>query len=399
VATPLRLSDVRAYRLNIPMRVKFEHAAATRSVADPIVVEVTAHAPYAHISGFGETLARGYVTGESADTVLQDLRAVFSPRLYEFSPASFAEALEFIESLALEHEGRLVHAARCALELALLDLSGRAFGRSASDVAGWLGLPGFGPPGATESIRYSGIVLGKSQRTIRTSLRVQQFYGLRDFKLKVATPGWEDRARWAAAALARGLARREVTLRADANSGWSLAEAHAGAELLESLGVCAIEQPMPEGNDADIAYLAEQTGCAFIADESLRSMDDLTRLLEFGGVQIFNLRLAKNGGLMPTLRMARAVLQAGREVQLGCLVGETGILTAAGHAFLRACPRVRFAEGAFGRFLLRADVTRPSLRFGWGGKLRGVGPFGLGVHVSQAALKRLATEVVTIARF
>ena len=126
---------------------------------------------------------------------------------------NFAEALEFIDAIPLRDEGRLIHAARCALELALLDLSGRAFGRSAADLAGWMGLPGFGPPGAAESVRYSGIVLGKSERSIRLFLRLQQLYGLRDFKLKVATAGWEERARWAAAALTGAIARREAKWR------------------------------------------------------------------------------------------------------------------------------------------------------------------------------------------
>ena len=64
-------------------------------------------------------------------------------------------------------------------------------------------------------------------------------------------------------------------------------------------------------------------------------------------------RIAKNGGLLPALRIARRALEAGLDLQLGCLVGETSLLSAAGLAFLQACPRVRFVEGAFGRFLLR----------------------------------------------
>jgi len=134
--------------------------------------------------------------------------------------------------------------------------------------------------------------------------------------------------------------------------------------------------------------LAGRTGCDLIADESLVTLADAQRLLAGGGVQVLNIRIAKNGGLMPALRMARMALAAGRDVQLGCLVGETSILTAAGIAFLEACPKVRFVEGAYGRFLLRADVTRRPIRFRRAGRIHPRPGFGLGVEVNEAALQR-----------
>jgi len=109
-------------------------------------------------------------------------------------------------------------------------------------------------------------------------------------------------------------------------------------------------------------------------------------------VRVLNVRLAKNGGLLPALRIAHQALSAGREVQLGCLVGETSILAAAGVAFLEACPKVRFVETAYGRFLLRADVTRRPVTFGRGGRIRAPGGFGLGIEVSEQTLRRLAVE-------
>ena len=107
---------------------------------------------------------------------------------------------------------------------------------------------------------------------------------------------------------------------------------------------------------------------------------------------MFNIRIAKNGGLMPALRIARVALANGLDVQLGCLVGETSILTAAGIAFLEACPQVRFVEGAFGLLLLRQDVVRRPIRFGWRGRIRRPKAFGLGVEVDAQALERLAVE-------
>ena len=50
---PLSIRDVRVYRLGIPMRLKFEHALASREVADPVVVACVGAAPHAHVVGHG----------------------------------------------------------------------------------------------------------------------------------------------------------------------------------------------------------------------------------------------------------------------------------------------------------------------------------------------------------
>lgn len=387
---PLRIRELRIYRLTIPMRARIEHAAATRDTADPVVVAAVATAPYAQYVGYGETLARSYVTGETAESVIQDITGLFAPRLAGFRPQSFVLALEHIDALPTQLGGRVVTAARTAVELALLDLSCRVFGRRPADVAGWLGLPGFGPPGCRAQARYSGVVLGRTRRRMNALLRLQRLYGLRDFKLKVAVEGWQERLDWAYRLLRRPIEQNEVTLRVDANAGWSLAEAHEALPILEEHGVCALEQPLPDAHDADLPYLAEQTACDLIADESLLTVEDAQRLIVGGGVRVLNIRIAKNGGLLPALRMARLALTGGLDVQLGCLVGETSILSAAGVAFLEACPRVRFVEGAFGPFLMRRDVTRRPVRFGFGGRVRARSGDGLGVDVDPDALAELS---------
>lgn len=389
---PLRIRELRVYRLNIPMRVRFEHAAAQRDTADPVVVSCTAAAPFAHLVGYGETLARPYVTGETAESVVQDIFELFRPRLAAFRAGGFVEALELADSLPAQMGGRVLTAARAAVELAWLDLACKAYQRRPADVAGWLDLPAFGPPGCLAGARYSGVVIGRTRGRLQGFLRLQRLYGLRDFKLKVAVEGWEQRLAWAAAVLGPAIASGRATLRVDANGGWSLAEAVEAAPTLERHLVSALEQPLPDANDADLPYLAERTDCDLVADESLLTIDDAQRLIEGGGVRVLNIRIAKNGGLMPALRIARLALAAGVDVQLGCLVGETSILSAAGLAFLEACPKVRFVEGAFGRFLLRTDVTRRRVGFGYGGRIRPPTGSGFGVDVEPAALESLALE-------
>ncbi len=394
MSVTLRLRELRIYPLAIPMRFRFEHAAAARSVADPVVVRLGAEPPFSDTAGYGETLARTYVTHETAATVIDDIAALFVPHLLSFRATSFEDACEQIEALPYFIDGRLVTAARAAVELALIDLAGKVFRRPARDVAQFVlaGADGVDPARAEprgEPARYSGIVVGSRSWKLAAAVRAQRCYGLRDFKLKVATEGWEERLVATHRLLGSAVQRGQATLRVDANSGWTLTEAVSVAPFLEKHSVSAIEQPMSRMHDDDLPDLASRTSCALIADESLITVQDAERLIEDGAIRVFNVRIAKNGGLMAALRIAGLVRAARRDLQLGCLVGETSLLSAAGAAFLSANPDVRFAEGAFGGFLLRDDLTDRQVRFRRGGRLKPSAAPGLGVEVSEARLERL----------
>jgi len=95
-------------------------------------------------------------------------------------------------------------------------------------------------------------------------------------------------------------------------------------------------------------------------------------------------------------------LDAHLMLQVGCQVGESSLLSAAHVTLLSAlaplAPGVRYAEGCFGRHLLREDPVSPSVQFGIGGRppRRPTGA-GLGVHVDQAILRRWAVDEARVA--
>ena len=84
-------------------------------------------------------------------------------------------------------------------------------------------------------------------------------------------------------------------------------------------------------------------------------------------------------------------------LQVGCQVGESSLLSAAQLTLLQALapltPGVRYAEGCFGRHLLREDPASPLVQFGYGGRppRRPAGP-GLGVQIDQTMLERWAVD-------
>jgi len=62
-----------------------------------------------------------------------------------------------------------------------------------------------------------------------------------------------------------------------------------------------------------------------MADESLVTLDQPRRLVEFGACHYLDIRLWKNGGADGSLRIARLPQEAGIKIQVGVQVDETGI--------------------------------------------------------------------------
>ncbi len=384
------VKSVMVDQLAIPLRREVAHAASRRSVSQPLVVSVELNSG---LVGYGETLPRPYVTGESESSVLQTVERVYCPWLLRARPTCFPEALEFIESLPWRNAfGEQIPAARAAVELALLDAYARHFGRPISDAVGWMGLNEFGAPGSLRRVRHSGVVASSSVKSVRRTLRMLWWYGVRDFKLKVGDDGEEERLKSAVRFLGRAISSGQATLRLDANGGWSLTRAVERLAEWRDLGLAFVEQPLAKGSEAELAELKSCVHQPLMYDESLVTIEDAERLVALQVADGFNIRISKCGGLLPSLRLAHYARKQGVTIQLGCMVGETSILTAAGRKFLELVPGVRFAEGAFGRFLLRDDVVRRSLRFSYGGSVKALSGSGWGISVDPKRLSALRTD-------
>jgi muconate cycloisomerase len=383
---------VRVHPLGIPLRKPFEHAAHVRQTADPVVVELELADGTV---GYGETLARPYVTGETPETVTQTIRTLATERLVDLRPASFAEALEAIDALpSYDAEGTVITAARAALELAMLDAYSRHFERPVSEAVGWLGLPGLGSPGSIQTVTYSGILAGQRAAGLIRKTRMMYWYGLRDFKLKVGYEDDDQRIENVRRVLGSSLGRT-TTLRLDANSAWTLEQAIERLKRLPPDLIASVEQPLDRSEDECLPELKRAVPIDIMPDESLVTMDDARRLVDMGAADRFNIRISKNGGFLAALRMAHFARTSGLKYQLGCMVGETSILSAAGRRFIENVPGICFAEGSYGRFLLAGDITDRPVNFGCGGKPKPLPGLGWGVNVRSLLLKRYVRGTAT----
>jgi muconate cycloisomerase len=211
-------------------------------------------------------------------------------------------------------------------------------------------------------------------------------YRFSQVKVKVGVEGQDDVTR---VRTLRTILGRRVDLRLDANEAWLAADVIERVRPLLPYHPSVIEQPVKHGEVDALSTIRPRLGVPVMLDESLCGYPDAVLAVERGTADVFNVRLSKCGGLIPSLRIMGLARRSGLGVQLGCHPGESGILSAAGRQVACNVSGIRYLEGSYDRHILRSNVTRDNLTFGYGGWAPPLKGHGLGVVVDAEALERL----------
>src|SRR5207253_2345990 len=137
--TVVKIVELTAVAVRIPLRRPIRHASHRREHTDNVVIACRLEDG---TLGHGEGVPRDYVTGETIDSAIDLLGR--SDLLAQLSPCGdFASAVALAERLRtadVPGDDRRIqgNAARCAVELALLDAYGRKYGQPLSAVTALL---------------------------------------------------------------------------------------------------------------------------------------------------------------------------------------------------------------------------------------------------------------------
>lgn len=132
----MKIAELTAYHVRIPLRRPIRHASHCRTETDNVLVRCILDDG---TEGVGEGVPRDYVTGETIDSALALLRR--SDLAAQLEPVDdFPRAVALAERLRLapvagDDRGIQGNAANCAVELAVLDAYGRRFGVPLSEAA------------------------------------------------------------------------------------------------------------------------------------------------------------------------------------------------------------------------------------------------------------------------
>jgi L-Ala-D/L-Glu epimerase len=379
------------FAVDLPFKVEVRHAAAARTTSESLFLRARLDNG---TEGWGESLPRAYVSGESRQQAFVLLRDTILPALVGQSFRSLPEAVSFLEKCDGKAPPEWVNpevpqtSAWCSVDLALLDAFGRASGEPARPAAG-VPAPS---PAALGRYRYSGVVSAGRGWPYALSLLKMRAFRFPHVKLKVERDGSLSAAR-----TARRLLGRRADLRVDANMAWDVEQALEAIGQLRAVGIRSFEQPIAADDLAGLARLVAESSAQIMVDEGLTDRDSLQRFIAHRACTAANVRISKCGGLIGAYARCRDALDAGLLLQVGCQVGESSLLSAAHLTLLSALapltPGVRYAEGCFGRHLLQEDPAAPLVQFGYGGRPPGRPPgAGFGVRVDQGMLEHWAVD-------
>ena len=318
----MRITDLIVRRVRIRLKKEIRHASHARTETASLVVECRLDNGQA---GWGEGLPREYVTGETIDDAWELIARAELPRQLSGPFDTLAEAIALLDRFRMPprpgDDRRIFgNSARCAIELAVLDACCRSLGVPMSEVTAAVPET-IAVRERSERVRYSAAFTAMTPWKQMVRALLLKLFGFHQAKVKVGMPDVEDAA---TLRRIRNIVGKAMDLRIDANEAWTCENLAAKVSPLMPFGITSVEQPVPHAAVAGLAKVRPSLGVPIMLDESLCGEVDARRAIEQGTCDLFNLRLSKCGGYLPSLRLAALAHQAGLRYQLGCQVGETG---------------------------------------------------------------------------
>ena len=379
----MKITGIDAFAFRLPVRRHFRWATLLKPLGGFVYVEI---ATDEGMIGVGEATPlpdwsgdHGRHGGETQASVVSMIKGVIEPTLIGLDPTRIDAA-----HAAMDRVLRGNSYARCAVDIALHDLWGKALGQPLHVLLGGL---------AREQVRVAHMIGIMTADDAVAEARGAHADGVAAFQIK----GGESAARDALAV--RGIREAlgsKVFLRLDINQGYGRAK--TAARLLAGVAddLDMVEQPVRDLHE--MALLTAQLPLDVIADESCWDAHDALAVVQCGGADAISIYLAKAGGIAKARRVAAIAETAG----LPCDVNgslESAIGNAANLHFALATPAVSLPcvipinapRGAHkteiaGRYY-EDDIAEEPFGYADGALLPFKGP-GLGISIDRAKLER-----------
>ncbi len=183
----------------------------------------------------------------------------------------------------------------------------------------------------------------------------------------------------------------------DANQGWEMAEALAFVDGIRDHRPELIEQPIHRKNIGGLKRIRDRSPCPVSADESLITIYDAVALIREQAVDVFSLKVSKNGGLSKTKKIAEAAEAFGIRCLMNSML-EFGITQAASlHVGCTLTNLVDYGHAYGSVIRMSDDITDFGDNISDGVVTVPKGA-GLGVRLDEAKLKKYTVDYLKIGR-
>jgi muconate cycloisomerase len=361
--TPLIIRRIDAIPVALPLKSPMKMAGITITKAENLLVRIEAADGAV---GWGEAPSAPTMTGDTLGGLVAAVRDHLAPVL--IGKDANADHRALLQRSLVGNSG-----AHSAVQMALLDLTGRATGKRLIDLV-------------ARPLRQRVApmwLLGNA--TVEADIAEAQTKcaeGINFFKLKIGVKPIADEI---AAAYAIREALPNATLCADANCGLTLAAARRYAERTRDAKLAFIEQPLGPHDLAGLKVLARATKTPIGMDESIHSLADIDAVKRAGAKGV-SLKLIKLSGFREAYAAGKLCKKLGLKINVAAKIAESSIGTAAAVHLACAVPNVDWGVSLTNMYLAE-DIVKAPIAMNNSAVALPEGS-GLGVEVDEAAVAR-----------
>jgi L-alanine-DL-glutamate epimerase-like enolase superfamily enzyme len=356
---------VKTTAVRVPLVEPLKWSGGIRESASGLIVEV-------------ETDEAVVGVGEAPGPTLPAIQAVIERELAQFlvgeDPLRTEWLVHRMEEYSRNWSGVGAYAI-AGLELALLDLKGKALDVPVAELLGGLG---------RQSVPVIGyLFIDEAEANAQKAAEFVEA-GHTELKLKVGRDLTQD---YDTLAAIRERVGYDVKVRIDANMNWSVPAAIKWIKALEQFDLQFIEQPVPDFDLEGMATVRRAVSSPIAADEACTSVRSALELLKAEACDVFVVYPSEAGGLTRALQIAAIAEAAGKWCAIGSWA-ELGVATTANVHLAAASSNFSFANDTHYP-LQQADVLAEPLEIAEG-QIGVPRDPGLGVTLDAVRVAELA---------
>lgn len=305
----MKITDIRTHILKAPLKNPFITSLRRVDVLEDLLVIIECDDG---TLGYGEGAPTPVITGETMGSMIAAVEYI-KPHIIGREVDEFETILHSLHALIVKNT-----TVKSAFEIALYDIKAKSFKQPLYKMLG--GNKTMFRTDITISIDEIDTMVEKSLNAVAL--------GYDCLKIKIGGDLTKDIERVTQISTALP---SQITLRLDANQGWSAKESVALLHALEHKGIFAefIEQPVAADDIAGLQYIKERVQTPLLADESIFGIKDARKLLEMQAIDYINIKLAKAAGITQALNLADLAAEFDTKCMIGCML-EGPVSVAAG---------------------------------------------------------------------
>ncbi|MFJ5789717.1 dipeptide epimerase [Lysinibacillus sp. NPDC093197] len=308
----MKIKNIVVRKVEAPLIVPFKTALRTVHSIQNIAVYV--HTEDGHI-GIGEAAPTAVITGETLGSITHAIEHYIKPAILGMNIEEMASIMERLDKSLYQNTS-----AKAAVDMALYDLHAQHYKTPLYKLLG-----GY----RKELITDITISVNNTKEMIKDSLAAVE-RGFQILKIKVGKDPATDAKRVLAIRDAVGDA---ITLRVDANQGWTPKQAVRIISALEDAdaNIELVEQPVHYDDLVGMQYVTANTITNILADESVFSAKDAFTIIERRAADLINIKLMKTGGIFQAQKICNIAEANGIPCMIGCMLETKISVSAAAH--------------------------------------------------------------------